>query len=300
MTTTTTTTTRYLFLSRVALAATLTLSAALPGFAQDATKPTPSTPATAQDTVVPAAQPAPMDNATGKQPLGADKREGFWGRVNPFARKKWVAREVTPVKDRVNELDQLTAANTKMMKDVDSRAQAGIQQASQQATMADQHALDAQHKADAAQMAAKQADQHVASVEQQIGNLDQYKPVAQTEIRFRPGQITLSKAAKDALDEMATPLAKQRGYVIEVQGFSTGRGQTAIASSQKMAEAVVRYLVLNHEIPVYRIFMVGMGNAPKPAEADAANRRAAAHVEISLLRSAQEAGMTKTSASVAQ
>lgn len=273
------------------------LMTSLPAAAQDVTKPTPTTPATAQDTVVPAAKP---DTATGKDPLTVEKREGFWGRVNPFARKKWVQRQVSPVKDRVNELDELTAANTKLIKDVDARAQAGIQQASQQASMADQHALDAQRKADAAAMAAKQADQHLASVEQQIGNLDQYKPVAQTEIRFRPGQITLSKAAKDALDEMATPLSKQRGYVIEVQGFSTGKGQTAVASSQKMAEAVVRYLVLNHEIPVYRIFMVGMGNAPKPAEADSPNHRAAARVEISLLRSAQEAGMTQASANVAK
>ena len=56
----------------------------------------------------------------------------------------------------------------------------------------------------------------------------------------------------------------QRGYIIEVQGFSSGKGQTAITNSQKMAESVVRYLVLNHEIPVYRIYLVGMGNAPTP------------------------------------
>jgi len=58
------------------------------------------------------------------------------------------------------------------------------------------------------------------------------------------------------------PLKGQRGYIIEVQGFSSGHGQTAISNSQKMAESVVRYLVLNHEIPVYRIYLVGMGNAP--------------------------------------
>ena len=57
-------------------------------------------------------------------------------------------------------------------------------------------------------------------------------------------------------------LKGQRGYIIEVQGFSSGKGQTAITTSQKMAESVVRYLVLNHEIPVYRIYLVGMGNAP--------------------------------------
>ena len=34
-----------------------------------------------------------------------------------------------------------------------------------------------------------------------------------------------------------------------------------------MAESVVRYLVLNHDIPVYRIYLVGMGNAPMPSTA---------------------------------
>jgi hypothetical protein len=86
---------------------------------------------------------------------------------------------------------------------------------------------------------------------------------------------------------MATPLKTQRGYIIEVQGFSAGHGQTAIANSQKMAESVVRYLVLNHEIPVYRIYLVGMGNAPTQAAAtgDAKPKRlTGGRVEISLLK----------------
>ena len=33
-----------------------------------------------------------------------------------------------------------------------------------------------------------------------------------------------------------------------------------------MAESVVRYMVLNNDIPVYRIYLVGMGNAPVAAE----------------------------------
>jgi hypothetical protein len=53
----------------------------------------------------------------------------------------------------------------------------------------------------------------------------------------------------------------QNGYIIEVQGFSSGRGQTAIANSKKIADSVERYLVLNHEIPAYRIYVIGMGNA---------------------------------------
>jgi hypothetical protein len=40
--------------------------------------------------------------------------------MNPFARKKWVAREVDPIKDRANELDQLQAKNANDIRDVDS------------------------------------------------------------------------------------------------------------------------------------------------------------------------------------
>ncbi len=87
---------------------------------------------------------------------------------------------------------------------------------------------------------------------------------------------------------MATPLKNQRGYVVEVQGFSSGHGQVAISNSQKMAESVVRYLVLNHDIPVYRIYLVGMGNAPAPTTTAAGEakpkRITGGRVEISLLK----------------
>jgi outer membrane protein OmpA-like peptidoglycan-associated protein len=98
----------------------------------------------------------------------------------------------------------------------------------------------------------------------------------------------LSENAKTALDEMANPLKNQRGYVVEVQGFSSGHGQVAISSSQKMAESVVRYLALNHDIPIYRIYLVGMGNAPTPASASAGEaktkRITGGRVEVSLLK----------------
>src|SRR5260221_12973109 len=77
----------------------------------------------------------------------------------------------------------------------------------------------------------------------------------------------------------------------EVRGFSSGHGQVTISNSQKMAESVVRYLVLNHDIPVYRIYLVGMGNAPVPAataspsgEAPKPKRITGGRVEISLLK----------------
>jgi outer membrane protein OmpA-like peptidoglycan-associated protein len=238
----------------------------------------------------PSAQTQPSkenpETATQKQPLSYERHEGFWGHLNPFARKKYVQRQLTPVRDRVNELDELTAANTKLIKDVDSRATEGIRVASLKANEADQHAVDAGNRAQVAQQTAGQANTHLQSVEKVVGNIDQFQPVSQTEIIFRPGQRALSKKAKDALDDMATPLKDQKGYIIEVQGFSSGRGQEAISSSQAMAQSVVRYLVLNHEIPVYRIYTVGMGNAPMQANADGTKPRRinGGRVEISLLK----------------
>lgn len=255
---------------------------AVPAFAQQTTSSTPS-----QDTTQAAPAPTKADAATGKDPLQPDTHEGFWGKINPFARKKYIQRQTAPIRDRVNELDELTSSNTKMIKDVDSRAQQGIQLASNKANEADQHAVDAGNRANTAQQTAQAATTRITNVEQVVGNIDQYTPSTQTEIRFKSGQTVLSKAAKDALDEMATPLKSQRGYIVEVQGFSSGHGQTAITNSQKMAESVVRYLVLNHDIPVYRIYLVGMGNAPTQATntGDAKPKRTTGgRVEISLLK----------------
>jgi len=269
--------------NRVFLALLLSTVLALPVLAQQTDSTSQSQPAATSNS---ADQTTNTTGASGKPALQPDTHEGFWGKINPFARKKYVQRQTAPIRDRVNELDELTASNSKMIKDVDSRASEGIRLASAKASEADQHAIDAGNKATLANQTATQANTRLTTVEQVVGNIDQYKASTQTEIRFRPGQSVLSTNAKAALDEMATPLKDQRGYIIEVQGFSSGRGQAAIATSQKMADSVVRYLVLNHEIPVYRIFVVGMGNAPVATDDPSAKtkRVSGGRVEISLLK----------------
>jgi outer membrane protein OmpA-like peptidoglycan-associated protein len=198
--------------------------------------------------------------------------------THPFASKAYVRRHVQPIRDRLAELDELNASQSKTIREVDSRAQQGIQLASAKASIADEHAEEAARKADAAKQTTVGLNTRVDADEKSFANIDQYKTGAQTEIRFRPGQTVLSKRAKDALDEMAAQLKNQRGYIIEVQGFSAGQGHTAIANSRKMADSVVRYLVLNHEVPAYRIYVIGMGNA------SASNSASGTRVEVSLLK----------------
>src|ERR1700712_5822567 len=112
-------------------------------FAQSSTPPAQSTPD--QSTPSSSSTMNPNDNgtyATGK-PLQNQSKEGFWGHMNPLARKKWVNRQTAPIKDQVNELDQLQSKNANDIKDVDTRSQAGIKNAMSAANTADQHAQDA-------------------------------------------------------------------------------------------------------------------------------------------------------------
>ena len=228
----------------------------------------------------------PGDDLGPHQPLQPETRQGFWGHLNPLARKKYVQNQLSPIRNRVNELDELTARNSTMLKDVDTRATEGIRQASAKANEADQHALDAGNRAQQANMTAQQASTRLQTVEQVVGNLDQYQAANQLELRFRPGQLALSKRDKDALDQVATDLKSQRGFIVEIQAFSPGRGEAAVQSSQKMADSVVRYLVLNHSVPVYRIYELGMGNAPGQSAGQAAPKTHgnASRVEVTVLK----------------
>src|SRR5438067_8629490 len=262
---------------------TLPLAAllALPALAQTnqpAANPSPSQAQSTQQQ-----QPDAVKSDSDHQPLVLEQHEGFWGHLNPFARKKYVRKQLTPVVGRVNELDELTASNSKMIKDVDARATEGIRQATAKATEADSHALDATNRANQANDLATQASNRLGSVEKTVGNIDQYQKVQDTEIRFRSGQAVLSKKAKEALDQLVDPLKSQRGYVVEVQGFAPGRGSASIQRSQKMADAVVRYLAEN-DVPVCRIYTLGMGNAAPKSADGSATRITSGKVEVSLMR----------------
>lgn len=222
----------------------------------------------------------PSDNstyATG-QPLQTKSNEGFWGHMNPFARKKWVNRQLEPVKGRLNELDQLSAKNARDIQDVDGRAQAGIRNAQSTADQANQVATDAGSKATQAQLLAQQASSRTDKLNTTVASLDQYQSVTETEIRFKNGQTVLNAKAKKALDDLADQLNGKQGYVVEVQGFSRTSGQAGIQSSQKMANAVVRYLVTEHNVPMYRVHQLALGNAK--LEGDQAAHGTAVHVTL--------------------
>jgi outer membrane protein OmpA-like peptidoglycan-associated protein len=229
-------------------------------FAQSSSAPDQSTPPAATQAAPSSATPGSMNAndsttyATG-QPLGSQSKEGFWGHMNPFARKKWVAREVDPIKDRTNELDQLQAKNANDIRDVDKRAQAGINNAMMAANTADSHAADAASKAGAAQQTATGASTRTDQLNGTVTNLDQYQQVVATTVPFAAGRTTLGPQGKASLDDMSAKLTGEKGFIIEVHGYSKG----GVQASQAMADSVVRYLVTEHQVPLYRIYRTGLG-----------------------------------------
>jgi outer membrane protein OmpA-like peptidoglycan-associated protein len=233
------------------------------------------------------AQPSPNDNAAlaaqqqpdiNQQRLNNADKEGFWGHLNPFARKKWVKKRLDPINDRLTELDQLNAKNAADIKDVDARAQAGIHQAQSTADAANQTATAAGQQAQSASTAAQGAATHVDTLNTTVNGLDQYKPVTETEVKFRGGVPVLSADAKSKLDDVIQSVNGRKGYIIDIEAHSPVRGAAGIQNSQKFAQAINRYLV-EHNIPVYRLHAVALGNA-KAEDSDEPVRTSSAHIRL--------------------
>ena len=194
--------------------------------------------------------------------LSAPPKEGFWGRVNPMARKKWVNRQLDPIKGQLNELDEVNAKNARDINDVDARSQAGISKAQASADQANQVASAANDQATKAGQMAGQATGQVTRLNGTVDGLDKYTEKSTVSIAFRRGSTVLSTDSKSKLDDLATTLSGHQGYLLEVEAHAPGAGSAGIQSSDRLAEAVERYLVTQHEIPVYRMHSVALGNAP--------------------------------------
>jgi len=211
-----------------------------------------------QSTPPTAAQQQPSPEAA---PFVPPAKEGFWGRINPMARKVWVKKQTDPINNRLTELDQLNAQNARDIKDVDARAQAGISKAQASADAANQLATAAGTRAQNANGIAQNAAGHVDQLNSTVNGLDKYHQVTDIDITFRAGSPVLSAEARRLLDDLALGVTGQNGYILEMEAHSPHAGSAGIQSSQRLAESVERYLVTEHQIPVYRMHFVALGNA---------------------------------------
>jgi OOP family OmpA-OmpF porin len=202
------------------------------------------------------------------------------------ATKNYVRSQTAPLVQHTDELDQKTAQNNRDIKDVDQRAQAGIQQAQNSADMATQNAQNASKQAGDAQTAANDAVHRADSLDAVVKGLDNYKQVADVTVTFGFDKAALSDDDRQQLDDFAQKLNTASNFLLEVTGGtdSTGPAQYNYDLSQRRADAVVQYLASKYNIPAHRFYLIGIGEDQavgdnKTREGRKQNRR----VEVQML-----------------
>jgi OmpA-OmpF porin, OOP family len=207
--------------------------------------------------------------------------------------KNYVRQQTTPLINKTNELDDMTAKNSRDIKDVDQRAQAGIQQVQAKAAEVDQKAQAAGQQAGQAQTTADNAVHRVDTLQNTVANLDNYRVVTETAVHFGFNKDNLTKDAKDALDKLATDVPNTKGYIITVEGGtdSTGPSDYNYGLSERRADAVIQYLASQHNIPAYKIYQIGLGkdkpvDSNKTRDGRAMNRR----VDVKLMTNTTGSG----------
>ena len=203
------------------------------------------------------------------------------------ATKKYVRNTTAPIQAKVDQVGEQTTQNgqeiqntNSQVKQVDERAQNGISAAQEKASSADQHAATAdQHAGEAmnkANQADTKADQAMNSLRNVVSNLDDYKLQTSATVPFKLNQYKLTNDAKQDLDKLAQDVQPDKRFFIAVEGYTDKSGSREYneALSRRRADAVVEYLVAKHDIPIYRIHTIGLGDE-KPVD-EARNRAARA------------------------
>jgi outer membrane protein OmpA-like peptidoglycan-associated protein len=223
------------------------------------------------------------------------------------ATKKHVREAIAPVQQQVNDLDKKTQENKTAIGDldrnvarVDEKAMEADKKAAAAAAAADranQAAGQAQQAANGANSLAQQAMNRAGQLEQRVANLDNYKLVTTEKVYFPVNRYSLSKEDKEKLDQVAQNLHGMSNYIVEIEGFTDTTGSKALnlELSRRRAEAVVRYLTVEHDVPLRKIHDIGVGeDFPNAVNRTRAERKENRRVDVRVY-SLEEQGKALTS-----
>lgn len=160
-------------------------------------------------------------------------------------------RTARSVEARATPLEERASATEGRLTEVEQNAQKLSGQLDELAAVSNA----ARGGAKAAQATADAAVAGVNATNDRISALDDYVPQESIAVNFRTGSSILNPEAKTKLDDVAKKALAAKGYVIEVTGYadSTGSTERNRALSSRRADAVIRYLVETHQIPLRRI-----------------------------------------------
>jgi outer membrane protein OmpA-like peptidoglycan-associated protein len=207
-----------------------------------------------------------------------------------YARDR-VNEKATPLEQRTGELEETSRRNNQDIarvgsdvKDVNGRVDR------------------AQSQADAALNSANSANSRVSATEQSVGdlraNLDKYALQSTATVNFRFDSYQLLPEARQALDDLSAQISGKTNFILEIEGFADSVGTSAYNNqlTEKRADAVRRYLAEQHNIPVFRMFILGFGTSRPVADNHSRDGRAQnRRVEVRLLNRCLSGGQNASS-----
>jgi len=198
------------------------------------------------------------------------------------ATKKYVAQQIQPVQQKT---DQLSAAQDQTNKNLQATDEVA-KGADANATKALNEINDTNGKVTDLNGKLATTNGQIGQINAALGNIDDYKAGAATTVYFKTNSAKLSAEATATLDTfVSTSLAGGKRFFVAIMGYTDHVGGTDynLALSRRRAESVQTYLVGGHNIPPFRVQIVGFGkdnpaDTGKGKDARAKNRR----VELTL------------------
>jgi outer membrane protein OmpA-like peptidoglycan-associated protein len=205
------------------------------------------------------------------------------GFTSACASKKYVRNRinerVTPLEQRTGELEETSRRNSQDI----ARVNEGLSDVRGRVERA-------QAQADTALTRAKEAEARAGNAEQAVNdlrsNLDRYSLEKTAVVNFKFDSYELTPAAKATLDELAMQIKDRSNFILEIEGFADATGTSTYNDllTEKRADAVRRYLAEVHNIPLFRMFILGFGkNRPVADNRTKIGRAQNRRVEVRLL-----------------
>ncbi len=182
--------------------------------------------------------------------------------ITGCATKNYVKQSIQPVDQKIDQVDKSSQSrDSSQVADLNKTNQT-VDENEKKLSATTEMAQTADTEAKGAMAKSDQNTKDLNDLRNAIANIDDYKPGTQAVVHFGINKDTLAKGEKEKLDQFATQIGNQARYFITVEGFTDQTGSAALNDrlSRARAEQVISYLVGSHDIPVYRIHMVGLGD----------------------------------------
>lgn len=179
------------------------------------------------------------------------------------ATKNYVKQSITPVDQKIDQVDKSSQQRDSQQTSDLNKTNQTVDENEKKLSATTEIARTADGESKNAMAKANQNTKEIGDLRSVIANIDDYKPMGEpTVVHFAVNKDTLSKDEQAKLDQFASQIGSQQRYFITVEGFTdqTGPKELNDRLSRARADQVIAYLVGSHNVPVYRIHTVGLGD----------------------------------------